>query len=65
MAFDAWHPCRNWRGLIYLDPFAGVVTITILIAIVFATHGVTQIAFALRCDASPDGNGFCYRVAFP
>jgi uncharacterized membrane protein HdeD (DUF308 family) len=35
-------------ALIYLDPFAGVVTITILIAIVFATHGVTQIAFALK-----------------
>lgn len=34
--------------LIYLDPFAGVIAITILIAIIFAVHGVTQIAFAVR-----------------
>jgi uncharacterized membrane protein HdeD (DUF308 family) len=34
--------------LIYLDPFAGVITITILIAIIFAVHGVTQVAFALK-----------------
>ncbi len=34
--------------LIYLDPFAGVITITILIAIVFAVHGATQIAFAWK-----------------
>lgn len=35
-------------ALIYLDPFAGVLAITILIAIIFAVHGVTQIAFALK-----------------
>jgi uncharacterized membrane protein HdeD (DUF308 family) len=35
-------------ALIYADPFAGVVAITILIAIVFAIHGVTQIVFAWR-----------------
>jgi uncharacterized membrane protein HdeD (DUF308 family) len=35
-------------ALIYMDPFAGVVAITMLIAIIFAAHGVTQIAFALR-----------------
>jgi uncharacterized membrane protein HdeD (DUF308 family) len=33
---------------VYLDPFEGVVTLTILMAIVFALHGLTQIAFALR-----------------
>ena len=33
-------------ALIYMDPFAGVIAITILIAIIFAFHGVTQIAFA-------------------
>jgi uncharacterized membrane protein HdeD (DUF308 family) len=35
-------------ALIYLDPFSGVVAITILMAIIFAIHGVTQIAFALK-----------------
>jgi uncharacterized membrane protein HdeD (DUF308 family) len=34
--------------LIYLNPFAGVLAISILIAIVFAVHGATQIVFALR-----------------
>jgi len=34
--------------LIYLDPFAGVIAITLLIAIIFAFHGVTQIAFAVK-----------------
>lgn len=34
--------------LIYLDPFAGVVTITLLIAIIFAVHGATQIVFAVK-----------------
>ena len=31
-----------------MDPFAGVIAITILIAIIFAFHGVTQVAFALK-----------------
>ena len=35
-------------ALIYMDPFAGVIAITILIAIIFAFHGVTQIAFAVK-----------------
>jgi uncharacterized membrane protein HdeD (DUF308 family) len=35
-------------ALIYMDPFAGVVALTLLIAIIFALHGATQIAFALR-----------------
>jgi uncharacterized membrane protein HdeD (DUF308 family) len=39
--------------LIYLDPFAGVIVITILIAIVFAAHGVTQIGFALKVRRQP------------
>ena len=34
--------------LVYLDPFPGIVTITILMAIVFAVHGLTQIVFAVR-----------------
>jgi uncharacterized membrane protein HdeD (DUF308 family) len=34
--------------LVYLDPFAGIVTITVLMAIVFAAHGLTQIAFAVK-----------------
>lgn len=34
--------------LVYLDPFPGVVTITIVMAIVFAVHGVTQIVFATK-----------------
>lgn len=34
--------------LVYLDPFPGIVTITILMAIVFSVHGVTQIAFAIK-----------------
>lgn len=35
-------------ALIYMDPFAGVVALTLLIAIIFVLHGVTQIAFAFR-----------------
>jgi|FEC22Drversion2_1045045.scaffolds.fasta_scaffold00847_13 uncharacterized membrane protein HdeD (DUF308 family) len=35
-------------ALIYMDPFAGVVALTLLIAIIFAVHGLTQIAFAIR-----------------
>ncbi len=34
--------------LISLDPFPGIVTITILIAIIFAVHGATQIVFGLK-----------------
>jgi uncharacterized membrane protein HdeD (DUF308 family) len=34
--------------LIYINPFAGVVAITLLIAIIFAVHGLTQIVFAVR-----------------
>ncbi|HEY2416456.1 MAG TPA: HdeD family acid-resistance protein [Steroidobacteraceae bacterium] len=35
-------------ALIYMDPFAGVVAITLLIAVIFAFHGLTQIVFAIR-----------------
>jgi uncharacterized membrane protein HdeD (DUF308 family) len=35
-------------ALIYMDPFAGVIAITLLIAVIFAVHGLTQIAFAVR-----------------
>src|SRR4029450_1541513 len=35
-------------ALIYMDPFAGVVALTLLIAVIFAVHGLTQIAFAVR-----------------
>ena len=49
----AWHLALGLVAAIggvfvYLDPFEGVVTLTILMAIVFAMHGLTQIAFALR-----------------
>lgn len=35
-------------ALIYMNPFAGVITLTVLIAIIFAIHGVAQIGFALK-----------------
>jgi uncharacterized membrane protein HdeD (DUF308 family) len=35
-------------ALIYMDPFAGVVALTVMIAVIFAIHGLTQIAFAIR-----------------
>jgi uncharacterized membrane protein HdeD (DUF308 family) len=34
--------------LVCLDPFPGFVTITLLMAIVFVAHGLTQIAFAVK-----------------
>lgn len=34
--------------LVRLDPFPGIVTITVLMAIVFSLHGLTQIAFAAK-----------------
>ena len=53
-------------ALIYLDPFAGVIAITILIAIIFAFHGVTQIAFAREGPAArPDGIGSWCQAASP
>jgi uncharacterized membrane protein HdeD (DUF308 family) len=33
---------------VYLDPFAGVVTTMVLMAVVFALHGLTQIIFAMK-----------------
>jgi uncharacterized membrane protein HdeD (DUF308 family) len=52
-ALFAWHLTLGLLAavggvFVYLDPFAGVVTIMILMAIVFALHGLTQIAFALK-----------------
>jgi uncharacterized membrane protein HdeD (DUF308 family) len=44
--------------LIYLDPFAGVVAITILIAIIFAVHGATQVAFAWKVRRQPGWHWF-------
>ncbi len=49
----AWHLALGGVAaiggvLVYLDPFEGVVTLTLLMAIVFALHGLTQIAFAFR-----------------
>ena len=35
-------------ALIYMDPFAGVIALTLLIAVIFAVHGVTQIGFAWK-----------------
>ncbi len=44
--------------LIYLNPFAGVLALTLLIAIVFAIHGVTQIAFSMRIRGRPGWHWF-------
>lgn len=49
----AWHLAFGLLAaiggvLVRLDPFPGIVTITALMAIVFAVHGVTQIAFAVK-----------------
>lgn len=45
-------------ALIYLDPFPGIVTITVVIAIIFAVHGVTQIAFASKVRRLPGWQWF-------
>ncbi|GEP54575.1 HdeD family acid-resistance protein [Reyranella soli] len=50
-ALFAWHLTLGLVAavggvFVYLDPFPGVVTLLALMAIVFAVHGVTQIAFA-------------------
>lgn len=52
----AWHLAFGLLAaiggvLVRLDPFPGIVTITALMAIVFAVHGVTQIAFAVKVRA--------------
>jgi uncharacterized membrane protein HdeD (DUF308 family) len=49
----AWHLAFGLLAaiggvLVYLDPFPGVVTVMVLMAIVFAIHGVTQIAFGAK-----------------
>jgi uncharacterized membrane protein HdeD (DUF308 family) len=49
----AWHLTLGFLAaiggvLFYLDPFPGVVTITVLMATVFVMHGLTQILFAVR-----------------
>ena len=43
--------------LIYMNPFAGVVALTLVIAIIFAVHGVTQIGFAWKVRG-PSGWGW-------
>jgi uncharacterized membrane protein HdeD (DUF308 family) len=45
-------------ALIYLDPFAGVIALTLLIAIIFAAHGATQIAFAWKVRAQSGWHWF-------
>ena len=45
-------------ALIYMDPFAGVVALTLLIAIIFAVHGVTQVGFAVRVRGQPGWHWF-------
>jgi uncharacterized membrane protein HdeD (DUF308 family) len=52
-ALFAWHLTLGLLAalggvLLYLDPFPGIVTITALMAIIFALHGLTQIGFALK-----------------
>ena len=44
--------------LIYMNPFAGVITLTLLIAIIFAVHGVTQLGFAMKVRGQPGWRGF-------
>ena len=49
----AWHLALGLLAaiggvLLCLDPFPGIVTITVLMAIVFIAHGLTQIAFAVK-----------------
>ncbi|HEY4170095.1 MAG TPA: HdeD family acid-resistance protein [Reyranella sp.] len=44
--------------LIYLDPFPGIVTITVVIAIIFAVHGATQIVFAVKVNRHPGWHWF-------
>jgi uncharacterized membrane protein HdeD (DUF308 family) len=49
----AWHLSLGLLAAIggvfvYLDPFRGVVTVMALMAIVFAVHGLTQMAFGAR-----------------
>ena len=40
-----------------MNPFAGVVALTLVIAIIFAVHGVTQIGFAWKVRG-PSGWGW-------
>ena len=52
-ALFAWHLGLGLLAaiggvLVYLDPFPGIVTITVLMAIVFAVHGLTQMSFAAK-----------------
>jgi uncharacterized membrane protein HdeD (DUF308 family) len=45
-------------ALIYMDPFAGVVALTLVIAVIFAVHGVTQIGFAVKVRAQAGWHWF-------
>ena len=52
-ALFAWHLALGFLAalggvILYLDPFPGIVTITALMAMVFALHGLTQIAFGWK-----------------
>jgi uncharacterized membrane protein HdeD (DUF308 family) len=52
-ALFSWHLALGLVAAIggvfvYLEPFPGIATKTLLIAVVFAVHGLTQIAFAGR-----------------
>ncbi len=44
--------------LIYLNPFAGVFALTVLIAIVFAVQGIGQVAFSVRMRDRPGWQWF-------
>ena len=49
----AWHLTLGLAAaiggvLVYIEPFPGILTKTVVMAIVFAVHGATQIAFAVR-----------------
>ena len=45
-------------ALIYMNPLAGVIALTLLIAIVFAFHGVIQVTFAMKVRGQPGWRWF-------
>lgn len=44
--------------LIYMNPLAGVVALTVSIAIVFGFHGATQLTFAMKVRGQPGWRWF-------
>lgn len=44
--------------LVYIEPFPGIVIKTLVMAIVFALHGLTQVAFAAKVRSLPGWHWF-------